>query len=135
MTKLKLEDVKAVTENDADFYYYRAKCIDVYDADTITLRIDVGFSIHTIQKVRLYGINAPEIRTTDTVEKSKGFAAAFFVEDKILNKDVILQTIKTTTNVLDKKGKYGRYLGIIHIDGQVLNCLILDSGHAVEKYY
>ena len=44
-------------------YEYRAKVRGVYDADTITVDIDLGFGIiYTGQKLRLLGIDAPEVR-------------------------------------------------------------------------
>ncbi len=44
-------------------YVYKADVTEVYDADTITADIDLGF--HTWrkdEKLRLYGIDAPEVR-------------------------------------------------------------------------
>ena len=43
-------------------YRYKATVTDVYDADTITVDVDLGF--HAVLrkiKVRLHGINAPEM--------------------------------------------------------------------------
>lgn len=44
-------------------YRYRAYCERVVDGDTLQLRIDLGFHIATTVPVRLYGVNAPELRT------------------------------------------------------------------------
>jgi endonuclease YncB( thermonuclease family) len=35
----------------------------------------------------------------------------------------------------DKKGKYGRYIGIIHLGDENVNELLVESGHAVKKEY
>jgi micrococcal nuclease len=48
-------------------YFYKAKIISVYDGDTVTAVIDLGFEITKKIKIRLYGINAPEIRKANTV--------------------------------------------------------------------
>ena len=48
----------------------------VVDGDTVDVDIDLGFGIwiHK-ERVRLYGIDTPESRTRDLVEKKYGFAA------------------------------------------------------------
>ena len=43
-------------------YFYKAKIISVYDGDTVTAVMDLGFNITNKIKIRLHGINAPEIR-------------------------------------------------------------------------
>ena len=50
-------------------YNYNAKCIKVVDGDTIDAEIDLGFDIKVTKRIRLAGINAPESRTRDLVEK------------------------------------------------------------------
>lgn len=103
-------------------YKYRAKVISVYDGDTITCDIDCGFGVilHK-QKIRLYGINTPEVRGSS---KEEGIKVRDLVREKILDKDIVLETIK------DKKGKYGRWLGIIHIGELNLNDWLLENNYA-----
>ncbi len=86
-------------------YHYTAHVVAVYDGDTITVDIDLG--LHTWvkgEKIRLNRINAPEVRG---VERPKGILSRDFLRELILNKEIVLETIK------DSKGKYGRYLGEI----------------------
>ena len=52
-------------------YEYKCELIKVVDGDTIDVLIDVGFSTFRKERVRLYGINAPESRTRDLKEKEK----------------------------------------------------------------
>ena len=86
-------------------YTYKAKVTKVYDGDTITVDIDLGFGmIFSNQNIRLFGINAPEVRG---VSKPQGIISRDGLRKMILGKTITLQTIK------DSKGKYGRYLGII----------------------
>lgn len=85
-------------------YEYRAKVIKVYDGDTITVELDLGFKIKKEEKIRLVGINAPEIRGN---ERELGLISRDRLRELILGKDIIINTFK------DKKGKYGRYLGDI----------------------
>jgi micrococcal nuclease len=88
-------------------YIYKAYVTKVYDGDTITCIVDCGFHIGMQKtKIRLYGINTPELRGDD---KEIGVFVRDELRNKILNKNIILKTIK------DKKGKYGRYLGIIYV--------------------
>tara|TARA_R110000824_G_scaffold269405_1_gene457945 strand:+ start:161 stop:505 length:345 start_codon:yes stop_codon:yes gene_type:complete len=109
-------------------YEYKAKLDRVVDGDTVDCFIDLGFNITVKERVRLKGINTPETRTKDLVEKIKGLAAKDRVEE--LFDGVEAFHIKTE---LDKKGKYGRLLGTIflpdHIDVS-LNDMLLQEGHA-----
>lgn len=52
-------------------YTYRIKKItSIIDGDTIECDIDLGFDISLNQKIRLAGIDTPESRTKDLVEKN-----------------------------------------------------------------
>ena len=44
-------------------YTYRGEVKSVIDADTIDVLVDLGFGVHTMQRLRLYGIDAPEMKT------------------------------------------------------------------------
>ena len=113
-------------------YTYRAIVISVYDGDTCTVDIDLG--LHTWvrnEKIRLYGINAPEIRGK---ERPKGLKSRDFLREQILGKEITIETIK------DKKGKYGRYIGTIWLKnekGKEINIsdLLVKKGFAVYKEY
>ena len=112
-------------------YKYKIASIKVYDGDTITVNIDLGFGIWLRkQKIRLYGINAPEVRGK---EKQKGIEARDALSGKLcFNLDannIYLETIK------DKKGKYGRWLGIIWINNVNINKWMVKNGYAVERIY
>jgi endonuclease YncB( thermonuclease family) len=51
------------------FYIYKAKVTDVYDGDTITVDIELGFYTKLQdQKIRLYGINTPEMKGSDKIK-------------------------------------------------------------------
>ncbi len=56
-------------------YKYKATLIKVVDGDTVDAMIDCGFSTFKKERIRLYGINAPESRTRDKEEKKRGLAA------------------------------------------------------------
>jgi micrococcal nuclease len=106
-------------------FTYNALCTDVYDGDSVTLDIDLGFNMWMRnQKIRLLGIDTPELRGE---ERADGLVAAARLRDLIENHEVTLQSHK------DKAGKYGRWLGTIYLDGVNINQLLLDEGLA-EPY-
>lgn len=106
-------------------YTYNAYVTKVYDGDTITVDIDLGFGIILKkQKLRLYGLNAPEVRGEN---KTRGLEVRDTLRELILNQNIIVKTVK------DKKGKYGRWLATIIYDDQNINEWLLQEGMA-EKY-
>ena len=108
-------------------FHYKATVDRVVDGDTIDVILDLGFDISYRGRVRFQGINAPESRTRDAVEKQAGLAAKRYVEDWVngLEKRVIIQTS------LDDRGKFGRILGrILNDDGECLNDEMVSLGHA-----
>ena len=106
-------------------YEYRAFVRRVYDGDTITVDIDLGFDfLVKNQKIRLLGINAPEIRGES---REKGLISRDFLRNKISGKWIIIKTKK------DKKGKYGRWLGELFLDEKNINKSMISEGMA-EKY-
>jgi len=107
--------------------FYPAHVLEVYDADTITLLIDTGFSIFIKEKCRFLGLDTPEIRTRNPKEKKLGLEARDFVRGLILDRDIRIQTHKR------KRGKFGRYLIQVYLDdGKSLNDILIKKGYAVE---
>ena len=109
-------------------YKYDIYVSDVYDGDTITVDITLGFDVLIKkQKIRLFGINTPEVRGDD---KEFGKKVRDYVRNKILHKNISMYSIK------DKKGKYGRYLGIIYYNDNnqdiCLNQELLDKEMAIQ---
>ena len=112
---------------ESNIYYYKAFITKIYDGDTLTCDIDCGFGIvKKKQKIRLFGINTPEVRGES---REQGLISRDKLREKILNKDIILQTIK------DKKGKYGRWLGVIYYENQNINDWLVENNLAVKKEY
>jgi micrococcal nuclease len=108
-------------------YTYRATLSKVVDGDTVDLYVDCGFGIYTKQRLRLYGINTPEIRGS---QRPQGLAAKEYVIKRFAEtQEITVRTIK------DRKGKYGRYLAIIYLDGENLNEELVTEGHAERVNY
>ena len=109
-------------------YEYECKVSRVVDGDTIDADLDLGFNIHHKCRVRLYGIDTPESRTRNKDEKVRGKLAAKFLQDAISNgKNVILQT-----QLKDSKGKFGRVLASVIIDGIDINQQMIGNHMAVR---
>ena len=115
-----------------DTHVYRSYITSISDGDTFTVDVDVGFGI-TIkkQKLRLYGINTPEVRGDS---REEGKRSRDIVREKLLNKNVIIKTIKTKDD-MEKKGKYGRYLAIVFLDGKNMNDWIIKNALGVAAEY
>ena len=107
-------------------YEYSCGITRIVDGDTVDAEIDLGFDIVYKSRVRLYGIDTPESRTRDLDEKARGKLAAKFLSDAILHADTVIIQTK-----LDKKGKFGRVLGVIVADGVDLNQALIDNHLAV----
>lgn len=82
------------------------KCVECYDGDTITVIFKYKNNI-VKEKIRLYGINTPEIRTKNDDEKTKGLLSRNYLKSKILNKFIWVE--------FKKREKYGRSLAKIYI--------------------
>lgn len=108
-------------------YTYTAHVISVYDGDTIRVDIDLGFGVwlHN-QTLRLYGINAPEVRGK---ERPAGLRTRDALRAKINGKQIKIRTHK------DKKGKYGRWLADVFFDSEHLNTWLIVEGLAKAKSY
>ena len=113
-------------------YEYHAKVINVVDGDTIVVDIDLGFNVVlSNHSVRLLGVDTPESRTSDKIEKVFGLASKEYAKEFVENckKQIILRTHKS-----DDSEKFGRLLGeIINPESkEVLNVSLVEEGFAVK---
>lgn len=106
-------------------HYYKATVVEVYDGDTITLDVDLGFNVMLKGiKVRLSGIDTNELRTKNKEQKIKAYAARDMLRSLCFQKQVFFDSLG-----LDK---YGRWLGeIFTLEGLSCNEELLKSGLAV----
>ena len=109
-------------------YEYKVKeVVKVVDGDTIDVVIDLGFDLSKKERVRLAGIDTPESRTRDLDEKKLGLEAKEHLSTNLINaKQLIIST--------EKDGKYGRMLGTIYINDDIvsMNQQMIDKGYAWE---
>ena len=91
-------------------YEYRVKILKVVDGDTVDVDIDLGFGVWLRdERVRIMGIDTPESRTRDLIEKKFGLASKARLTE-LLGSDAILKT-QVSKSGEDMKGKFGRILG------------------------
>jgi micrococcal nuclease len=110
-------------------YEYHVKSItNVVDGDTVDVDIDLGFDISFSSRVRLAGIDTPESRTTNKAEKVLGLEAKDYLKKKLKDaKSIIIKTEK-----MDSSEKYGRILGWLYINGDIvsINDHMINDGYA-----
>ena len=101
----------------------------IYDGDTITVVIDLGFDTRRVESLRLAGIDAPEIRGE---ERAEGLIARDWLINRLytaleIGRDIIIRTDKDST------GKYGRYIAEVFIDEVSINEELVEKGLADLK--
>jgi len=121
--------IRRATKHPEYLYTYQAAVVRVIDGDTLVLNIDLGFDSWIEQKLRLRGIDAPEMSTL------RGVAAKDHVKEIFERVDFVI--CKTY-----KEDKYGRYLAdifysckekdpqVIAREGVFLNQELVDQGYA-----
>ena len=113
---------------------YDVTVIKVVDGDTVDVDIDLGFGVCLKdERVRIMGIDTPESRTSDAVEKLFGTAAKNRLYS-LLEKDAKLITTEDK-NGEDMKGKFGRILGDFRAaDGRLVTEIMIAEGHCVPYF-
>jgi micrococcal nuclease len=117
-------------------YKYKINIVKVVDGDTVDVDIDLGFStVLKKQRVRLMGIDTPESRTRDLVEKKFGKASKKHLKS-------LLESAESLSLISHDKGKFGRILGTIiahHTEGHPvfeteinINDQMIEDNHAVK---
>lgn len=114
-----------------EIFTYKARVLKVIDGDTITVDMDTGLNEFIGQKLRLRGIDCPEMNTEE------GIRAKRFVESRL--KDCLFIIVKTHK---DRSDMWDRYLADVFYakgqsdpekvaaEGTYLNQELLDKGLA-----
>ena len=114
-------------------YEYKCKVVKVVDGDTVDVDIDLGFGVWLKdERVRIMGIDTPESRTRDLVEKKFGLAAKAKLKS-LLGKTTVLKTTINKKGV-DMKGKFGRVLGDFLYKDKPVSKIMCETGHAVAYF-
>ena len=109
-------------------YEYGCEIVRVYDGDTVTIDLDLGFGIWVKGRgVRVAGIDTPELRTRDLREKRYGYKA----RDRMLELLPVgsRQVVRTYS---PKPDKYGRVLGNFVVGDDVASELLIAERLAVR---
>ena len=122
-------------------YEYRCKVMKVVDGDTVDVDIDLGFGIVLKnERVRVMGIDTPESRTRDKVEKQFGLAAKKRLKEMLDNKSGPILKTQINKKGEDMKGKFGRILGdftVYHAptdSWRMVTEIMVEEGHAVAYF-
>lgn len=116
-------------------YEYKCKVLRIVDGDTVDIDIDLGFGIwmHR-ERVRIMGIDTPESRTRDKVEKTFGLASKARLKDMLPIGSIQILKTEIDRSGEDKKGKFGRILGDFLIDDRKVTEILVEEGHAVAYF-
>ncbi len=122
-------------------YEYRCKVLKVVDGDTVDVDIDLGFGIVLKdERVRLMGIDTPESRTRDKVEKQFGLASKKRLKELVGGKSGPILKTQINKKGEDMKGKFGRILGdftVYHAptdSWRMVTDIMVEEGHAVAYF-
>jgi micrococcal nuclease len=113
---------------------YDVVLLKAVDGDTVDVDIDLGFGIWLRdERVRIMGIDTPESRTSDKVEKVFGLAAKKRLKELLENGAVLVTTEDKSGE--DMKGKFGRILGDFKTpDGKLVTDVLVEEGHCVPYF-
>ena len=114
-------------------YEYKCKVVKVVYGDTVDVDIDLGFGVWLRdERVRIMGIDTPESRTRDKVEKVFGLAAKKRLKE-LLKNGAVLKT-QVNKNGEDMKGKFGRILGDFMVGDEMVTDIMIQEGHCVAYF-
>jgi len=113
---------------------YDVILLKTIDGDTVDVDINLGFGVWLREeRVRIMGIDTPESRTRDKVEKLFGLAAKKRLQE-LLNDGARLITTENKDGE-DMKGKFGRILGDFELpDGRNVTDVLIEEGHCVAYF-
>jgi len=117
-------------------YEYKCKILRVVDGDTVDVDIDLGFGMwmHK-ERVRMMGIDTPESRTRDKVEKLFGLASKARLKELLPIGSISVLKTEIDRSGEDSRGKFGRVLGdFITNDDKRCTDILIEEGHAVAYF-
>ena len=117
------------SEQDWQVYHDKAiLAIDVADGDTIYVDMQDSVARRGRTRIRLLGVDTPELGKEDRPDMPYAREAKEFVISQIVDKDVYL---KLEPNRSSHRDKYDRLLAYIYLDdkGTMLNELLIANGY------
>ena len=116
-------------------FTYKCNITRVVDGDTIDVTLDLGFEVYIRERIRLAGIDTPEVYGRNASEEGK--LASQFVKDWVAERENQEGSYFVyASEKYDARDKYGRSLGTLSWvsaanESETLNQTLLDEGHAV----
>ena len=112
-------------------YTYQCNTIRVIDGNTVDAIIDLGFNVTIRQRIKLYGVNVDDVRSTDEAKKNNAIIAKTKLTE-LLGQEFVCETI------MNKRGKAGRIMGkVFTLDSSNSNTddnqKMIEDGYA-EKF-
>jgi|TARA_B100000123_G_scaffold217026_1_gene165510 micrococcal nuclease len=109
-------------------YTYQCNTIRVIDGNTVDATIDLGFNVTIRQRIKLYGVNVSDIRSSDDNVRQQAMASKQKLAE-LLGNEFVCETI------VNKRGKAGRVMGklsTVGTDGSRVdvNQQLIDQGFA-----
>ena len=116
-------------------FYYKAEILRIVDGDTVDIDIDLGFGMwmHK-ERVRMMGIDTPESRTRDKVEKLFGLASKARLKELLPTGSIQILKTEIDKSGEDKKGKFGRILGDFILEDKRATDILIEEGYAVAYF-
>lgn len=125
-------------ENDGEVakhsdYVFRGRCVRVVDGDTYDILCDLGFGVYHKVRVRLRGVDTPEVYGPRACEEGK--IASKAVNDLMFDRECLIRTFK------NKASSYNRWEAEVYFhDDEGLPCNLArwivnnEYGKLVEGY-
>lgn len=117
---------------------YDVVLLKVVDGDTVDVDINLGFGVWLRdERVRIMGIDTPESRTSDKVEKLFGTAAKNRLKELLHDGGKLITTEDKDGE--DMKGKFGRILGDFYVERyegkrERVTDILIEEGHCVAYF-
>lgn len=96
-------------------FVYRAKCSNVVDGDTVDLFVDCGFRQYATLRMRLLGINAPEMNATDPAVRQRALEAKQYVIERLKPAPVSMTDAWPLLVRTHKTDSFGRWLAEVWV--------------------
>jgi len=114
---------------------YRATVLRVLDGDTFEAMIELGFRVHTKQRIRVLKLDTPEsFRPRNEFEKAHGEQAKEYATALLLDRNVILEVERTRNGNI--KTTLSRYLASVRLpDGRDFAEVMVEAGFEKQESY
>lgn len=113
----------------AQLYIFNVKIERIVDGDTVDVTIDLGFDVYIKERVRLYGVDTPELNSSNAAEREYAKRATERATELMPPGQWMIMKSQEF-----RRGKYGRVLGTFMTpDGRDVGQVLIQEGHA-EPY-